>query len=150
MRGRHASDLAHAIVRLTRARVLTSDRRVRALERQLSTYDLGRRLEGIRTRLVGAGGRLGGAMTRRRHRADARLRESVGRLDALSPLAVLARGYAVCWNADGTRIVRDSAQVTAGDAVRVRLARGELACEVKGAADGDDAIVNRDTPARNP
>ena len=67
---------------------------------------------------------------RRRHTADARLRGCASRLDTLSPLAVLGRGYAVCWNADRTEVVRDAAATTPGDRVRVTLARGELDCEV--------------------
>jgi exonuclease VII large subunit len=37
----------------------------------------------------------------------------------------------VCWNADRTHVVRDAAQVRQGDQVRVTLAKGELACEVR-------------------
>ncbi|HEX4347450.1 MAG TPA: exodeoxyribonuclease VII large subunit [Vicinamibacterales bacterium] len=131
MRGRHASELSHAVARLTRAAAGARARRVQHLERQLSTFDAGRRIAGIRTRLVSAEGRLSRAAGTRRHRADARLRESAGRLDALSPIAVLARGYSVCWNADGTRVIRDAAQTRAGDNVRVKLFKGELDCEVR-------------------
>ena len=60
-----------------------------------------------------------------------RLRDVAGRLNSLSPLAVLARGYAVCWNSDHTRIVREAAAVSPGETVHVTLERGELACEVK-------------------
>jgi exonuclease VII large subunit len=44
---------------------------------------------------------------------------------------VLARGYAVCWDASRTRIIRDASAVKTGESVTVTLARGELACEVK-------------------
>jgi exonuclease VII large subunit len=43
---------------------------------------------------------------------------------------VLGRGYAVCWNADRTAIVRDASAVTSGDQVHVKLERGELDCTV--------------------
>jgi exodeoxyribonuclease VII large subunit len=59
------------------------------------------------------------------------VRESIGRLESLSPLAVLGRGYAVCWNADRTVVLRDAAASAAGDRVRVTLSRGELECEVR-------------------
>ena len=49
----------------------------------------------------------------------------------LSPLSVLARGYAVCWNDDRSTVVRRASQVAAGDRVRVRLSEGELQCEVR-------------------
>ena len=103
-----------------------------ALRLALETFDLRRRLGRVRTRLVGADGRLAAAATRRRHAADARLRGAAARLESLSPLAVLGRGYAVCWNADRTAIVRDASSVAGGDRVHVTLHRGELDCEVKG------------------
>ena len=60
----------------------------------------------------------------------ARFPASVGRLHSLSPLAVLGRGYAVCWDGARARIIRRAADVAAGDAVRVTLGEGEIACEV--------------------
>jgi exodeoxyribonuclease VII large subunit len=56
----------------------------------------------------------------------------VARLESLSPLAVLGRGYAVCWDADRTRVIRDASAVSIGERVRVTLNRGELECEVAG------------------
>jgi len=131
MRGRQTGELTHALTRVVHASLAVRARRVGHLSRQLETFDLGRRLAGIRTRLVTADGRLAGAMTSVHHRADRHLREFAGRLDVLSPLAVLGRGYAVCWNADRTAIIRDALQTERGDRVRVTLARGELDCEVR-------------------
>ncbi len=113
-----------------RGQVAARQRSYQALWRTLETFDLRRRLGRIRARLVAADGRLAGASARSRHRADGRLRATAARLEALSPLAVLGRGYAVCWNADRTAVVRDAAGVTKGDRVRVTLARGELDCHV--------------------
>ena len=56
----------------------------------------------------------------------------MARLESLSPLAVLGRGYAVCWNEDRTRIIRDASAVESGERVRVTLEHGELECEVRG------------------
>ncbi len=53
-------------------------------------------------------------------------------LDALSPLKVLGRGYAMAQSEDGA-ILRDSAQVSPGDRIRVQLARGSLNCSVESA-----------------
>ena len=97
----------------------------------LETYDLRRRLAGLRTRLVAGDGRLTAVRDRRRHALDARLGAAIARLESLSPLAVLARGYAVCWNGDRTQIVRDASTLSVGDPVTVTVQRGELACEVK-------------------
>ena len=74
----------------------------------------------------------GAAAVRRAHtRADARARESAARLHALSPLAVLGRGYAVCWTGDRTALVRRAADVAPGDRVRVTLGAGEIGCAVR-------------------
>jgi exodeoxyribonuclease VII large subunit len=130
MRGRRAAELSHELARLGRAALAARARRFAQLRRQLDACDLGKRLAVIRTHLVSGEGRLIGAIARRRHTADARLRGCASRLDTLSPLAVLARGYAVCWNANRTEVVRDAAGTTPGDRVRVTLAKGELDCEV--------------------
>jgi exodeoxyribonuclease VII large subunit len=52
------------------------------------------------------------------------------RLEDLSPLAILARGYAVCYEQDGT-IVRSAGSVKPGERVRVRLSEGRLGCIVE-------------------
>ncbi|MGN1002109.1 MAG: exodeoxyribonuclease VII large subunit [Oscillospiraceae bacterium] len=51
-------------------------------------------------------------------------------LDALSPLKVLSRGYAIAENMEG-QALRSVAQVSVGEAVSVRLSDGELACTVE-------------------
>lgn len=50
-------------------------------------------------------------------------------LDALSPLKVLGRGYAVAKNQEG-HIIKDSADVSVGDRVAVELGHGALECTV--------------------
>ena len=50
-------------------------------------------------------------------------------LDALSPLKVLARGYAVAQSGDGT-ILKNAADAAVGERIRVRLAQGSLQCDV--------------------
>ncbi len=51
-------------------------------------------------------------------------------LDALSPMKVLGRGYALAQTEDGA-VLRSAEQVETGDTVRVHLAQGSLVCEVK-------------------
>ena len=131
MRGRHAAELSHELRRAIRAQLARRERAYQALRLKLETFDLRRRLAGVRTRLVASEGRLDAAFARVHHAHDARLRNAVARLESLSPLAVLGRGYAVCWNADRTRVIRDASTVDSGDRVRVTLERGELDCEVK-------------------
>lgn len=61
-----------------------------------------------------------------------RMEISASRLDALSPLAVLSRGYAIATRRGETRPIRDSREVPEGEEVDVRLYRGRLFCEVRG------------------
>ncbi len=141
MRGRHAAELAHALARRLRDAIAVRGRGLQLLERQLATYDAGRRLASIRTRLVGGDARLLGAMRRRHHRDAAQFGNVAGRLETLSPLAVLGRGYAVAWNADRTRVLRDAGATSRGDTVHVTLSRGELVCDVRDAIVGEKSTV---------
>ena len=132
MRSRDVTELPHRLQRGVRARLSRPrTRRSALLRRQLDSFDLGRRLAehphapGARRRPSPQRDR------RRRHRMQARLRERVGRLESLSPLAVLGRGYAVAWNADRTRALRAASEVNDGDRIRVTLAEGELECDVR-------------------
>lgn len=56
--------------------------------------------------------------------------EGAGRLEALSPLAVIARGYAMACDERG-RVISSAGQVAPGDGVSVRLADGVLDCAVR-------------------
>jgi exodeoxyribonuclease VII large subunit len=60
----------------------------------------------------------------------ARLEVAVASLDALSPLNVLGRGYALTQDARG-RVLRSARRVRVGESVRVRLAEGLLRCRVE-------------------
>lgn len=62
--------------------------------------------------------------------ASSRLRLAAGALDALSPLAVLQRGYALAQDRDG-KLIRDAGKLQIGDAVGLRLAKGALRCRVE-------------------
>ena len=64
------------------------------------------------------------------HRARIRLQESAAKLQALSPLSVLARGYSVTTLADGT-VVHSANQLSENTEITVQLADGKAACTVK-------------------
>jgi exodeoxyribonuclease VII large subunit len=93
------------------------------------------RLAALSVRLRGLGGQ---AVTGRRHR----LISVGGRLDALSPLAVLRRGYAIVTRKTDGAVLRAAADVRAGDEVGVRLAQGRLRASVVAV----DALGAEDPP----
>ena len=64
------------------------------------------------------------------HRARIRLQENAAKLQALSPLSVLARGYSVTILADGT-VVHSANQLSENTEITVQLADGKAACTVK-------------------
>ena len=103
--------------------------RLRALQERLQRQDIRRSLlqsharnERLYERLLRAGHRILESPARRLTLADARLH-------TLSPLAVLERGYALAFNADGT-LLRSAGQVTAGDEITTRLASGQVRSRV--------------------
>ena len=79
----------------------------------------------------GFGTTVGNAMRRVLERAQEHVARTVQTLDTLSPLATLARGYAILENPATGALVRAAGEVQPGDAVRARLARGLLDCRVE-------------------
>ena len=152
VRGRQVGELAHRLARAGRNHAAQRERRLHELRLRLEALDLGRRIDGVRARLTvareaaavalrmalrerdtrvrSAGDALAAAIETTRLNRDTRLRVAAGRLETLSPLGVLGRGYAVCWNADRSAIIRDAAAVSAGDDVHVTLHEGALDCTV--------------------
>ena len=123
-RQRHLAELLANRVRVQRERLDTlAQRRVfrlpleRLRERERKLDELEERLRRARDqRLLVA-----------RQRTDAH----AARLQALSPLNVLARGYSLTRTEDGRRLLHSAAQVQPGDRVEVLLADGRLVAGVE-------------------
>ncbi|MCC6343960.1 MAG: exodeoxyribonuclease VII large subunit [Bryobacterales bacterium] len=115
-------ELARAMIAVRRKRLNGIEARLRSLDLRLRMAEGRRRLEAASARLEErARWKLAGAM-RRLESVEAHLKQ-------LSPLRVLDRGYAIVRTSDGT-VVKDEGQAPAGTALRVRLAKGELAARV--------------------
>jgi exodeoxyribonuclease VII large subunit len=54
----------------------------------------------------------------------------IGKMDSLSPLAVLARGYSIARRFPAFEVVREAKQMTRGERLKLKLYRGELVCQV--------------------
>ncbi len=84
-------------------------------------------------RLAGPAARLPRSVRAALDRRTSRFGSALGRLHALSPLAILERGYSILHSGSG-EAVRDSGQVSLGEALSVRLHRGRLGVRVENRA----------------
>lgn len=91
------------------------------LQRQDATH----KMQFWRERLGALESRLAHALQYRVRQGTARLDAVVRQLSALSPLAVLQRGYALVFDEGGT-LIRQAAQFSAGEQMTVRLADGSV------------------------
>jgi exodeoxyribonuclease VII large subunit len=128
--GRHVSELAGALRQRIDQSLARRSRRHELLRRSLDTFDPRHRLAAVRTRLVARDGQLRAAARRRLTAWQGRFGALAARVEGLSPLAVLGRGYAVTWDASRTRIIRDAATLKPGDEVSVTLERGAFDARV--------------------
>jgi exodeoxyribonuclease VII large subunit len=122
--------LEHRLAALhPRARILTRRSSLGELERRLAAVQLGSRLVRARADLASLAARADAAMRGLLEQRRAELGRIGAQLAALSPLAILDRGYAMVQGEDRS-IVRSADAVRAGDRLTLRLARGSLAVTV--------------------
>ncbi|MBZ5498112.1 MAG: exodeoxyribonuclease VII large subunit [Acidobacteriia bacterium] len=115
----------------TMARHLTALRhRERVLQMRLIKVDLRQTIARNAEILAGKRNRLQSAARTWLQSRRSKLELEAGRMNALSPLAILQRGYAICRSQRGV-ILRDVAGIVRGERVEVKLARGELGCRVE-------------------
>ena len=93
-------------------------------------YDARRVLTGIHRDLAGHTSAMAAAMKTALLRHRSRLDQLEHQLKALSPVAILERGYALVFDAAG-KLIKNSAQVETGDEITARLARGRLTARVE-------------------
>ena len=118
------AEAAVQTARLRRSRELSAwERRLWSRDPRLALGERRARLESLRSRAVAA---------LRAHLAasSAALGEAAARLDGLSPLRVLERGYAIVRAPDG-RLVTHAAETTRGEALEVRFQDGKIDVEVR-------------------
>jgi exodeoxyribonuclease VII large subunit len=134
---RRVDELTSGLRRAMRGEMRHVSHRMALAARALRASDPVARVANDRHRLEGLEARLIASLTRRCDRAGLRLRTAVGRLDSLSPLAVLGRGYSLTRTPAG-EFVRSARQVRVGDDVRVLLHEGSLDARVTATREHDD------------
>lgn len=99
-------------------------------------------LDGRRAHLQRMGERTEAAIRNSVARQRQNLRSTTGTLDAVSPLSVLARGYAIAFAKRGRRKhpVLDSMSVGIGEPIEVQLKKGRLLCTVDGRTMGLESV----------
>ena len=83
------------------------------------------RVQDEHRRLLGHASRLAEIERRRASDEQRRFHTLEARLDAMSPLKVMARGYSVTFRKEDGRVVRSASQVQLGDELAIRLAGGD-------------------------
>jgi len=112
-------------------RVRAGRERLTHLARHLGLLNPVERIRRHRERVAVAAETLRGAIRTRLKLWEGDLRALAGKLESLSPLAILARGYSITRLLPDLSIVKDAASVRAGEAVSILLHRGSLACRVE-------------------
>ena len=102
----------------------------RRLRDRLEAFRFDRQVAARRERLLRQSDRLEALFRKGTGERRAALSRLVASLDGLSPLSVLGRGYALVWDEAAGRLVRDAAEVEAGQGLRIRLHRGALRATV--------------------
>jgi exodeoxyribonuclease VII large subunit len=129
-RQQRADDLTNRLTHAQRDRVEAHRRRFEHLAAAVRHYDLRLVLGGVRTELNAQVAAMSSAARELLLRRRSRLERLTSQMEALSPVAILERGYALVFDASG-KLVKDAARVKVGDAITARVARGEIAATVK-------------------
>jgi exodeoxyribonuclease VII large subunit len=126
----HVDNLLQRLVRATLHEVRRRRLVVDGLVGRVSPEHLRAVARGRRERRRALVAQLGAAARLRVAAKRERLRVLVGTLEAISPEAVLERGYAILQRADG-RVVRAWSDAEVGDSLRARLSKGALTVDVR-------------------
>jgi len=131
-RQQRLDDAAFRLERAQRLLVERGRRRWEVASAAVRHYDARQRLAAMRRQLAAATAGLASAAKRRLLAAQGQFDRRTAALEALSPVAILNRGYALVFDAAG-RLLKDASRLAAGDEISARLARGTLRARVNSA-----------------
>ena len=101
------------------------------LENTLQYLNPAARINALRQRVVLLSAQAEGLMARKIDLNRQEFGDSAARLEVLSPLKTLSRGYAIAARVDNGRVVTDSAELAVGEPLLVTLHRGRAHCRIE-------------------
>ena len=128
-RQQRADDLAYRLADAQRRGLQRYRSRLDVAATRLRHHDMRRQLAAMKRELEVHVSALASAMRAGLKQAEARQQQLQAQLQALSPLNILERGYALVFDASGD-LVKDASNVSPGEQIRARLHRGELSATI--------------------
>lgn len=128
-RQQRLDDLSFRLERSQRQRVERWRRRWESASAAVRHYDVRHRLAAMRLRLEASTRNLAAAASARLTGSRALLERKTAALEALSPLAILNRGYALVFDSHG-QLIKDAGRLSPGDEIAAQVARGRLRARV--------------------
>ncbi len=128
-RQQRLDDLQSRLERAQRNLIERRRRRWETASAAVRHYDVRRMLAGVRQQLASCNAALTSAARTLLLQRRAMINQLSGQLEALSPLAILDRGYALVFDSSGV-LLKDAAAVKAGDEILARLAKGSIEATV--------------------
>lgn len=131
--GRRAQRLDEMVFRLAagfRDGLRDYRRRLEIASARVRHFDFGRSLALTRVKLDAGADSLAHAMHARLAQSRARLDQLSGKLEALSPVKILDRGYALVFDSKG-KLVKNAGLLKPGEQISARVSRGSLTAEVR-------------------
>lgn len=129
-RQQRVDELAYRLENAQRRILEQNRRRWETAAAAVRHYDVRQRLSAMHEQLESRTAALGAAFRAVLLQRRSRLERLAGSLEALSPVAILERGYALVFDASG-KLIKDADAVEAGDDISARVARGEIKAVVK-------------------
>ena len=126
----HIQALHQRLERTLQQRLIQARERLGMWQKRLAVEDLQRRHLSEQQHLERLNRRLQNTMALQLERRQTRLSSLARELNAVSPLAVLGRGYAIAQDEHG-QIVRSAADTSPGQTLKLRLGEGKLSVAVK-------------------
>lgn len=129
-RGQRVDELVFRLADAERRVLRAYHRRLEVASARVRAHDLRARLAAMRRDVKARTDALAAITKSLLLQRRGRLERITGQLEALSPVAILERGYALVFDSNGN-LVKDAGNLNRGDLVRARLAKGQFEAEVK-------------------